>query len=79
MLEDPLESALTKDGTNPPQFDEVKGGKKTEQLVDCIGKRCYLEQFQKKFRSISISIDGRAGPKKCPSCRQFKPALSKAL
>ena len=24
-------------------------------------------------------MDGRAGPKKCPFCRQFEPALSKAL
>ena len=24
-------------------------------------------------------MEGRAGPKKCPSCRQFEPALSKAL
>ena len=28
---------------------------------------------------MSISVGGRAGPKKCPSCQQFEPALAKAI
>ena len=35
--EDPLETALTRDGTSTPQPDEVKSGERTEQLIDCIG------------------------------------------
>jgi hypothetical protein len=77
MMENNLEKALANDGTLTQTEDNESGRSRTEEMVDCIGKRCYLEQYQKKFRSVSI--DGRAGPKKCPSCRQFEPALSKAL
>ena len=68
---------MANDGTLTQNDENESGRSRTEEMVDCIGKRCYLEQRQKKFRSVSI--DGRAGPKKCPSCRQFEPALSKTL
>ena len=46
-------------------------------MRDCVGGRCRLENRHKKF--ISVSVGKRAGPKKCPSCQQFEPALAKAL
>ena len=78
MVEDSLENILKEDGnaSQPDEKNDAAVGR-TEEMIDCIGKRCHLEQYQKKFRSVSVK--GRAGPKKCPSCRQFEPALNKAL
>ena len=78
MVEDSLETILKQDGNSaqPDGKNDAALGR-TEEMIDCIGKRCHLEQYPKKFRSVSV--EGRAGPKKCPSCKQFEPALNKAL
>jgi hypothetical protein len=76
--QDNLSTFLEGDGTNndPPE-DDNKQVARIGKLRDCIGGRCRLENRHKQF--ISVSVGGRAGPKKCPSCQQFEPALAKAL
>ena len=69
---------LESDGmNNDPLEDDNKQEARIGKLRDCVGGRCRLENRHKQF--ISVSVGGRAGPKKCPSCQQFESALAKAL
>jgi hypothetical protein len=79
MAMDPIDEILERDGQRHHEMneDEKENEGRTEVMLDCIGQRCHLEQYQKQFRSVSKG--GRTGPKKCPSCRAFEPALKKAL
>jgi hypothetical protein len=77
MTQDNLSTFLEGDGTNNEPEAASDHVARKGILKDCIGKRCRLENRQKQF--ISVSVGNRAGPKKCPSCQQFEPALANAL
>jgi hypothetical protein len=78
VTQDTFNNFLEGDGTHnyPTEGDNAQVAR-IGKLRDCVGERCRLENRHKQF--ISSSVGNRAGPKKCPSCQQFKPALAKAL
>ena len=49
---------------------------RVEKRLCCIVRRCHLVQHRKQ--STSTQIGNRAGPKKCSTCRIFKPAEQSA-
>ena len=62
---------------NEPETDPAPNSNKVVTIRTCIGKKCFLTQTPKQFKSVGTLT--KEGPKKCSVCPPFESALNKCL